>query len=95
MANVSFLLLCCHNCARKWREKGGEESVFGAEGVGGVAELLAAAVLAFVTTCEGFECLGLGGSFFAFYLFSVLEFFEHGQFALGKEMLVEERLEGG
>ena len=57
-------------------------------------ELFAAAVLAFVTTCEGFECLGVGGSFFAFYLFSVLEVFEHGQFALGDKMFVEERLEG-
>ena len=56
----------------------GEGSILGAEGVGSVAGLFAAAVLAFVTKGEDFECLGFGGSFFAFYFFSVLEVFEHG-----------------
>ena len=48
--------------------KGGGWLLFGLEGVGGVAEVFPAEVLALVTASEGFERLGVDGSLLAFHL---------------------------
>ena len=67
--------------------------VFGFEGVGGVAELLAAEVLAVVAGGEGLKGLGVDGSFLAFHFLAILEVLEHVEFALRDEFFVEKGLE--